>query len=439
MGVKYVEQVKSIILTLLVGLSLILTFAIWSYTPPYQVIEESQVEQITIGEHKSIEDVIQPYRILLSQDNQFSGTISSTLIDNVMTTLSKVRATELDFIQSNLSDVKINSMVGANNRITLFFQSEVPINIFKSILEFTQSDLPEISFSHLVIDWGKFNQTNTLQLLFVSEQNRTLYTTDIALSNDYFNSTFNDLFKDAIKYEEITRNNKLSLYVPSNPVELAKYTYYIDEVSPERFKEILFKDTNIVKKNIESATSSKYTDAMSFMTSDTKTKIINYVYPTSESINDIKGSTLLQESFDFVNEHGGLTGDYRYVYRNVPKHITEYQLFLRGVPVFSSITSTRITTIWGDNQIFSYRRPYFKLDMAIPSERAVRQLPSGVEVSKWVQNIQDIDDIIVGYYLTGSEIDEKLYTLEPGWFSIQDGSATRITPESLGGAGYGLE
>ncbi|SOC08203.1 regulatory protein YycH of two-component signal transduction system YycFG [Ureibacillus xyleni] len=435
---KYVEQVKSIILTFLVGLSLILTFSIWSYTPPYQVIEESQVEQITVGEHKTLEKVIQPYRILLSNEQQFSGTISSTLIDNIMTTLSNVRATELNFIQSNLSNEKVNSMIGANNRITLFFAAEVPINTFKSIVEFTQSELPEISFSHLIIDWSKFNQSNTLQLLFVSEQNRTLYTTDIALSNDYFNSTFNDVFKHAIAFEEVKRNNELSLYVPSNSVELMKYTYFIDEVSPERFKEILFKDTNIVKKTIESATSSKYNDGMSFMTLDTKTRIINYVYPTSESINDIKGSTLLQESFDFLNEHGGLTGDYRYVYRNIPKHITEYQLFLQGVPVFSNITSTRIATTWGDNQIFSYRRPYYKLDMAIPSEKVIRQLPSGVQISEWIEDIHEVDELMIGYYLTGSEIDDKLYTLEPSWFAIRDGSWTRITP-SLGGVGYGLE
>ncbi|CAM5506756.1 Regulatory protein YycH domain-containing protein OS=Lysinibacillus sphaericus OX=1421 GN=LS41612_00490 PE=4 SV=1 [Lysinibacillus sphaericus] len=39
---KYIEPVKSIVLFLLVMLSVVLTFIIWTYTPDYNVIEQTE-------------------------------------------------------------------------------------------------------------------------------------------------------------------------------------------------------------------------------------------------------------------------------------------------------------------------------------------------------------------------------------------------------------
>lgn len=435
---KYVEPLKSAFLLLLVILSMILTFSIWSYTPPYQVIEDSQVKQITVGDQKELRQVLKPYRVLVNENESLSGTINDSVIEDLMTTFSNLTASELRFVQSNLTEEKINSMIRTNDRMTLSFSAEVPINTFRSVLEFAQSELPEVSFKSLIIDWSKFNQTRNLQLLFVSEKNRTLYSTEVALSDEHFNATFKEAVRQAVPYEEIKRDDKLSLYIPVDPIEVVQYTYYIDKISPDKFKQLLFNDPNIVKKSIESVNSAKYTSSMAFMTSDTNTKTLNYVYPTSESIGEIKESILLQDSFDFINDHGGLTGDFRYAYMNARTHITEYQLFLEGLPVFSNVTSTRITTIWGDKQIFRYKRPYYLLEMDITSEKSIRTLPSGAEIIQSIPDLNEIENIVVGYYLKKNE-NELLYTLEPCWFTINHGSWTQITTESLGGSEYGLE
>ncbi|HWL12964.1 MAG TPA: two-component system activity regulator YycH, partial [Ureibacillus sp.] len=336
---------------------------------------------------------------------------------------------------SNLSEEKINNMIHADNQMTLFFPAEVPVNTFRSVLPFTQNELPEVTFSHLLIDWSSLHQANALQLSFISEEEQTLYTTDVAISEEKFNATFMKAIQKSIPYKEIARQDQLSLYVPANPVDLVQYTYFIDEISPETFKDALFKDANIVQKNIESNTSTKYTDGMASLTSDSGSKTIKYVYPASESIIEIKPSDLVEDSFEFINEHGGITGDYRYSYSNVPRHITEYQLFLQGLPVFSSITSTRIAVTWGGNQIFEYKRPYYMFGV---SESSTHQLPSGVEIIKTLQNLKDIDELVLGYYLTQDPL-KPVYSLEPSWFAIRDGNWARLTTDSSGGAQYGLE
>lgn len=436
---KHIEQIKSFVLFLLVILSLILTFSIWTYTPNYQPIEGSQVEQITVGEQKELHEVLKPYRILAHENDKLLGTIQSSQIDRIMKTMADLSASNLIFMQSNLSEEEINSAIHTDKRMTLFFSYEVPMETFLSVLEFSQNDLPETTFSHLIIDWSEYSKTNSIQFLFISEENRTLYSTDVAISKNNFESTFMEVVNQSVPYTELERKNNLSLYVSTNPVEVPKFTYSINQVSPETFKDILFKDSNIVQKNIESNTSTKYTDGMAAMTSDASTRTINFVYPASESIDEIKPSVLFQDSFDFINDHGGLTGDYRYVYSNVFKHVTEYQLFAHDLPVFSQITSTRISTTWGDNQIFQYKRPSFILDT--PFDISNQLLPSGAEVGEALPSIEDINEIVLGYYLSQEEKNYNfVYTLIPSWFTINnDGSWTRLTTESIGGAEYGLE
>ncbi|RQW74007.1 hypothetical protein EBB45_13765 [Lysinibacillus composti] len=441
MGVKHLEQIKSIVLFLLVVLSLILTFTIWSYTPNYQYIDETQVDRVTVGEQKKINDIIKPYRIVLREDGFWRGTVSTSSINKMMTSLSSWNASKLEFLQSNLTDGKINDMVRTNNRMTLFFSGEVPIKTFQSILHFEQDDLPNMTFDHLIIDWSKLDARNTLQLFLVSEKNRTLYSTTITISPNYFYSNIASATENSVAYNEIFRENELSLYVSGIDEKFTQFTYYIDDISPELFKEALFTDPSIAKKSVDSSDSEKYTDARSIMTVDKKNKTIHYVYPKTESFLEIPNSDLLYDSFDYVNDHGGFTGDYRYSYINVGRHITEYQLFMEGLPVFSSVTSTRISTTWGENQIFSYRRPYYLLDMDISEKKKV-QLPSGLEMIELIKGsdikMSSIDEILVGYYLVKNE-NELLHTLEPSWFIIQNGSWTRVTPELLGGVEDGLE
>ncbi len=178
------------------------------------------------------------------------------------------------------------------------------------------------------------------------------------------------------------------------------------------------------------------------MTVDTSSRVINYVYPASESFGEIPTSKLLQDSFEFVNDHGGFTGDYRFKNMNATKHIVEYQLYLQGLPVFSNINSTKISTTWGDNQIFRYRRPYYFLDSNISSEKNIVKLPSGVDMIETIKRsknikLESIDELYLGYYF--SQINESGYTLEPRWFAIINDNWVDLTSEILGGDEYGLE
>ena len=441
---KYVEQIKSLLLTFLVLLSVTLTLLIWNYKPDYELIEEPEIEDVLVGERKQLQDVLKPYRVLFRENDAFTGTVSNAVINELYSQLISMQIHDIDLINNKLSNAKMNEILRTNNRITLFFNEEIPLEVFSKILTFYDKDIPDAAFTTLLIDWSALEEKAQLQILFLNTEKRALFRSYINIENA--NRFFTQIIQPASEYTpylEVERGSARSLYVPQGPIEATKYTYLIEEHSPETFKNIVFTDPNLVvaQRKVENEQTKKYTDDNSLMTVDMKNRILNYVYPLAESLSPIPPSRLLKDSFEYINDHGGFTSDFRLSSMNVDKHVTDYQLFIQGYPVYSNMTTTRITTTWGENRLLSYRRPYYTIESDIPNVRATKMLPSGEEIVEYVRNLEDypfhkVDEIVVGYYLTQNP---KSYIVEPSWFAISNNKFTRITPEQLGGAMNGLE
>lgn len=438
---KYVEQIKSFLLAFLIFLSITLTLLIWNYKPEYEQIEETQVEEVLISEPKQMQDVLRPYRVLYRQNDLFTGTVSSSVLNELYRHLITWQVSDLELIYSNISDVKMNEIVRTNNRATLFFNEEIPLQTFSNVLTFYNKDLPDASFTRLIIDWSTLEEQDQLQLLFLNTEKRLLFRGYIDLqSNRRFLAKIIEPAKQYTSYTEIERDSLRSLYVAQDPIEATQYTYLDEELSLDSFKNIVFTNPSIVQRNIESPQSEKYSDDMSWMQVDTQNKILNYVNYLAESIAPIPSTNLIFDSFEYVNEHGGFTSDFRLSSMNVGKHIIEYQLFLHGYPVYSDITTSIITT-WGENRLFRYRRPYYSIESDVPNERLVKNLPSGEMVVDYVRNSEDynfeeVDEIVMGYHLIQNP---DAYIFDPSWFVISNNDWTHITPDQLGGAMNGLE
>ncbi|GLC90078.1 YycH family regulatory protein [Lysinibacillus piscis] len=438
---KYIEPVKSIVLFLLVMLSIALTFTIWTYTPDYRYIEQVESKEILVGSQKNFEDLIRPYKAVYRFENGFTGTVSNSVMKDLMKMWRGWNVFDLR-IDSNLSANYMNEMIRTDKRMTVFFTGEIPFSVLSTTFQFTDKELPETTFNRMIIDWSHY-ANRELQVFFVSNSSATSMRAHVSIQNAH--QFMKNIIEPAEKYgafQEIERENATSLYIAKDTIESVKYTYFINDLSPELFKNVLFTEPNIVRSNMESPIE-KYTDGMSEMTVDTNFKSLNYVYPAAESSVSIEPSKLLKDSFEFINEHGGFTADYRYISLGMNQNQIDYQLFLQGLPVYSDQLIYRMSTIWGDNRIFHYKRPYFSLDIDIPSEKEIKELPSGVEIIDKIHQmdnimVSDIDELTIGYYLTQNQ-SLHIFTLEPCWLMSRNGKWTRVTPELFGGVKLGLE
>ena len=435
---KYVEPIKSFLLLFLVGLSLTLTVMIWNYKPNHQFIEEPSVEDVIFDETKSMKDILKPYRAVARIEDSFKGSTSTSYIQSILSYFENVKATDLTLVNNHLTVDQFNELMSVNNRIMLFSSADIPLQSFKKVLKFETEELPEMSFDRIIIDWNDLSKDRKITVLLLNTTNRTMYRTSIENQGESrVLTTFVEPTKSFFIYTEIKRDNLLSLYTAVNPVEAVKYMYYMNEIPIEKFKRVLFQHQDIVQQSDETATTRKYNDNMSFMTVDTKNRILNYVYPASEGLANIAPSELLNESFDFINEHGGYNADYRLSFINTAKHIVDYQLYYQGLPVFSTETTTKISTTWGDEQVHKYRRPYYVLEMDIPGEMKIKELPSGVEIAeKYIQSPESVKDLVLGYYLVQNPDYSELV---PAWFILKESSWERIKLEDIGGMTNGLE
>ncbi|MER2119506.1 MAG: two-component system activity regulator YycH [Solibacillus sp.] len=443
---KYVEQIKSLLLAFLVLLSIVFTLLIWNYKPEYETVKETQIEEVLVGKPKDLQEIIKPYRLLYRQNEQFYGTVSSTPLKGLYSHLRSWQVYEMDLINSDLSDSKMNEMLRANNRITMFFNEEIPLRVFSNLLSFSDNEIPDVSFTRLIIDWSNVENSDQLQLLFLNTEERSLYRAYASVPDkDYFMEKVIEPANDYSQYVEVERDALRSLYVAKDPIQSARNRYLAVDIKPDLFKKILFTDLKIVQRNIESSQSERFTDGTSLMTVDSQNRSINYVYPTAESNASIPSSRLLFDSYNFINDHGGFTMDYRLSSMDIDRHIAEYQLFLQGLPVYSKVTTTRLVTTWGENRIFRYRRPYYSMGTNI--ERVQRDLESGEQIVELLRTkdnklFNETEEIVVGYELTLEESEQDtdlVLVLEPRWFAVTNNVWTRLSPEEIGGDEVGLE
>jgi regulatory protein YycH of two-component signal transduction system YycFG len=436
---KYVEPIKSFLLFFLVALSLTLTVMIWNYKPNHQVIDKELAEDVAIGSPIELQDTMRPYRTLSKIEDMYKGSTSNSFVEKLYGYLNNYTAADLALVNNSLSEEQINDVMRVNNRLTLFYGTEIPLKTFTDILAFESEELPQMSFDRLILDWNDLASDKEINVLFLNTEHKTLYRTSITnQSEGDFKKEFIASIENFLEYEEFEVEAGLSHYVTVNAIESVKYMYYINELSVEQFKEILFPKTKIVRETDETEFTQKYRDDSSFMTIDTKSRILNYVHPASEGLTQLTAGDLLADSFQYVNDHGGFNADFRVMNINRDKHVIDYQMFYQGLPIFSSETATKITTTWGNDELYKYRRPFYTLEIDIPGEMEIIELPAGKEILPRYLQEEPIRDLILGYNLVQNK-NLRVFELVPTWFVLKENTWERINLEEIGGIGNGLE
>ena len=439
---KYVEPIKSIILTFLVLLSISLTLIIWSYEPDYDFLEEPDVQQVTIGAEKSLRDIVRPYKVLFAENETLHGTVSVTGLDQSMDLLASLDIGNIRVAQDNATSESINKLLNEEEQIVLFFNTTVPLETLNLVLNFNQNNVENVQFDRIIMNTKNLANTQTIELRFINTKSSVIYRAAATVAHEnFFRDRIQKLVKNSFEYSEFERPNDLSLYLPKNNTDVVQFTYFIDEISQELLTDAFFTDASILQKTIE-GNLENYNDGMSSMKFDTALKTMNYVNGSAENPHVEPAAKLLNETYNFVNDHGGFNADFRLNAIDTSQQQVEYQLFFQGHPVYSTTTLTRIYTVLGDSKLFRYRRPYYELETDITSEKTIKELANGEHVFEYLKlqiaNFNSVDDLVIGYLLVQDQ-NTRLFVLEPNWFAISDNSWTRIIPPNEGSVNIGLE
>ncbi|HEY4551465.1 MAG TPA: two-component system activity regulator YycH [Bacillus sp. (in: firmicutes)] len=434
---KY-ENIKSVILTLLVGISLLVTWNLWTYQPSYKELENADtVQEVSLSSKKEIKDIVKPDQVIFHKGNKYFGTSEDLELENIMTELSRWNFDHFKNISAEIEN--IYEIVENNEVVNILYSGSIPISLYKSVLLIRDKNVPSFNFDQIVINM-EVEQNGFGVIYFISHENQQIYQSMVPIAS--ISSVKEKYFRQAEQYNPYFQykmgSNKM-IYLPEDETQLVSYQYLTTPLNAGKLKDALFSDPSRVQKDV-SAIGEEYKDASNLMKVNNVSNMILYVDLAEEETQAINSNDLLHKSINFVNEHGGWTDNYRYVELDNAQKAVLFRLYLAGYPIFSENSNvSELRLEWGKTDISSYERSNFsrKFSTSLLKTTYQTNMQSGHEVLERIQQMDSfnsnlLEDISIGYQMK-KDSQSLLVDLEPCWYYLYDGDWKPLTFEGVGG------
>ncbi|WP_026573805.1 YycH family regulatory protein [Bacillus sp. UNC438CL73TsuS30] len=437
------ENIKSGILLILVMLSIVLTWNLWTYQPNYETMKnDNSVAEVSLSEKQEVQKILKPDQILYHVNGHHYGTSNSDELEEIMKKLGQW--TFLDVENYTNKAGNLNNLLHGDGKAEILFPGEIPIAMYRSVLNFEERKIPSFNFDRIVINAESFNK-DFGTVYFVSSEHQQVFQSHI--STGLLKEFQKDFYKRSVslpRYFAYKPSSKKTIFLPEGETEMMEYQYLPRPLDSNEFKEALFDDPSFVQKSMLPH-GEEYTNDSSKMNINYDSNMLVYVNPTVENQYPSNSYDLVKKSIDFVNEHGGWTDPYRYVSKDDSNQAVIFRLYsMDGYPVYNDQGASEIKEIWGKNEIMKYVRPNISLDLPLRSETKKLVLPSGRAVLKVLEgkknfNLGLLTRIALGYRMERDSQENKIIQLEPAWFYQYDGTWVQLTTVDQGGFKHGLE
>ncbi|MBY7145128.1 hypothetical protein KFZ56_19090 [Virgibacillus sp. NKC19-3] len=424
------ETVKTFVLIILIGLSLLLTFGLWNYQPNYETQNLSSViNEVDIGgsgdETKS--SIVEPNEIIFHADNQHFGYADPA---DHLSLYQDIQTWEM----SDFETSETNGRIDHNYEIEVIFPDDLPMEIVDRIFTFNEEieELPSWSFDRMYLSFNE--DTTSLSVEFVSIDGRQQASAVINASDHY-----GQLWNTITSREELSEyvlfdEGNAPIYVPADAITMDQQSAVaITGIQPNNMVNALFPNPSLVSQSDTSTTNSGelyYSDAQRGMTVRQYGGSMEYINPQSGESEWGTAVELLERSILNINEHNGWTEDYKLADLQDSAGNVQYRMYYLGYPVFNNAGMTRIEQEWQNQELTKYTRPLFRLSDTLDSHS--EELPSGNDVISFLQNdlssnydLENIQDLEPGYRMS---VNRDYVSLEPtwymkyndGWYAIED-------------------
>ncbi|HJV17260.1 MAG TPA: two-component system activity regulator YycH [Bacillales bacterium] len=439
---KY-ENFKSTILMFLVFVSILLTWNLWTYQPNYETMEKSNnVDEVTLGEKQEVKKIIKPDKVLFHFKGEHYGISNTNDLDKLMREMGQWVFYDVRNYPGSVPN--INEIIHGNGNAEIVFPAEIPVELYRNVLKFSDKKLPTFNFDRIIINVENSDKDNGI-VYFVSTTNQHVYVSHI--SPTFLNNFNRNYYRNASQYTRyfvFKPTEKRLIFLPSGIKEMMSYKYLPFTLNSEEFKKALFRDPSFVQKSFV-PNGEEYTNGSSKMNVNYDTNMLLYVNPTAVTDYDESSMDLVKRGIDFVNEHGGWTDPYRYVGKDEYNHKVTFRLYsMEGYPVFGEKGISEINEVLGRNEINKYVRPSISLELPLKSETKKVSIPTANNALDYLEQqknfkLEQLEDIILGYRMERDSKEPRLILLKPTWFYRYNNTWNMINMEDLEGVKHGLE
>lgn len=415
---------KGVTLIALVLMSVVLTYKIWNFKPNLANVDNAITKSSTALSPKNMDNIhsaFLPYQVISFKEHDVQGTTDK---EHLMEYIDFLSRKKLISINKKPFDVNYISKGMREQFIILDYANDMPLSMYLTdILDSTFKNDVNETFNRLIID----SHSKENLILYAVTNQQTMIEIETNASSAAFNSFIKSSEKSMEDYAGIitnaqTTNEKTSIYVPKQPAESKRYSYLADIINVDDINKAVLGDKNSIIERKDKDGTKTYNSNTGIV------KVHNnelYKFNNLSEVNHAKPRPLIHliNSFNFISEHGGFTDDYRYFDIKQTDSAISYQMFFKGYPVFDEKQLSEVNVIWGDRDVYEYKRGLYSTSVAVPSTKDIEKLPSAEEVRFKLASSRDyqfeqVSNMMVGFKMVYSDEDTIQSTLsfEPEWF-----------------------
>mgnify|MGYP001170029179 CR=1 FL=1 len=416
------ETFKTILLTILVGISLLLTFSLWNYQPNYDLLNPSHSDYVSEVDVGGIEEtkrsVIQPSQIIFHQQEQIYGYKDPRELQSLY---HHMQEWILEHYQLSTNSV----LPDREPKIEVIFPIPLPVTLIKSLFTINgQDSLPNWSFQRM---WITLNESySTLNVHFQSIDGREQISYEVNNATAYTELVSLMENQQALVEYIAFETKEGAIYVPAKEVEMRSRSLALETISPTLFIDALFANPSLVSPNVSEA---YYTDGQRGLDILNNRLYMEFINPIHSNRRDRDAVDLIDKSLLKINEHKGWTDDFKLDVIDLDQNAIRYQLYYDGYPVYSASGLTVMEQQWRNQELYKYSRPLFNLNNVLGSD--VETLLSGQTILRYIleeshYNPAHIMDIRVGYKMEYIEDASYSVMMTPTWLIKYNGVWSEI-------------
>ncbi|WP_458411526.1 YycH family regulatory protein [Schinkia sp. CFF1] len=435
------EKAKSIVLALLVFLSLILSWGLWTFQPQYDFRHKNNpIQTVTIGEKRQFNEVIKPLQFMYHQGGlhyQLSDYVLANKVYEAVMNLNVVNYEHITFSSKEQRE----SILFRESSLELIYPVNLPINIVNYIMKPVRQEWNLNYFDRIVVNFSK-----SPAIYFVSsslDQAIKLNIEDSEINNIKEQLATGVIEVSGSPYFTIRGNHGQILYLPEKRVTVKQLTFSTENIPSTDFKNALFSDPNGVKQYSLNNGEESFTDGTRALAISKNQGMMNFINPANPEVYELDSEEMILKSIEFINDHSGWTDSFSLMDWSKTNHTVSFRLMVGGSPVFSQNESTSINESWRDNEIYEYTRSLTNLRFSITNEQKTVILPSGRELLSYLTqmkpkfSLNSLEAALIGYdFVKENKKTSMMATVRPIWYIKYDGKWEEIViPSTSKGQG----
>lgn len=420
------ETIKSLILTFLVLLSLILTWNLWTYQPDNEYINSERViSDVEIRVKKEIDQIVKPSHMLFHIEDMHYGNVDTDRFLNEFKKWSLIEIEPVDNINKNA----FSAFMHGNRKMEVVFPDDIPLQTLRFLTGFgDNNEIPNFSINRILIDFNVESDGNDPTIYLVNYEEKEVYSATVSnLSLSQLERTFYQTGKTNSRYLALPAEEDRYLFLPAldrEEEQIRSYNYFTDQLNPEDFKDALFSDPSIVTKDL-TLDAEVYRDDSRLMRVTKHDYRLQYVNPGNTGNGNTLDFNVIEHGVEFINDHSGWTGPVESYKldrwnRSTLEDTVSFRMHLGDYPIFNfnSDAITEIAQSWRNNELREYVRPTFEFGIIVPGANQ-KKLPSGEKVIRQLRqmniDLSKVTDIRIAYELKRDPDQVEIIKMEPIW------------------------